>query len=601
MNSKPTRRAPGHTGKTPPASGRAPGAGHPPVGKKTTGIAGFDEITEGGLPDGRLTAVVGGPGAGKTVFATQTLVHRLQAFGEAGLFVTFEESAEDLKRNMAAFAWQIPWQDETRIAFIDARVPVSTIVTGAFDLSGLLSGLSALRDDIDARNIVFDGIDVLLSSLRDERLERQELARLEEWTRRAGLTAMMTVKSFGSSPRDQVRSDVLQYMTDCVVVVESGFTETTTCRSLRVAKYRGSGFAANPVPVVIGPEGFDVISCKGMRVSYPTFTDRVSTGVPRLDALLSGGYLRGSSVLISGSPGTSKTSLGANFMSAACGRGERALFVSFDESASQIVANMGSIGLELASCLEAGTLKMASLLSSGRSPEEHFVTIRNLVQEHAPSCLLIDPLSSLLKARYPFTDIISESLIDYAKARGITVLCTSLLDHVSGDQELSASNISTIADTWIHVSYLAHDGERNRALTIVKSRGTDHSNQVRELTMTSSGIDLIEVYAAEGQVLMGSARAQKEASLGREQRQAEADYQQRCIGLEWEIVELEATATAASRELALKREERSALESLKEARLIGEKGMATDRIHLRQTKEEARAIVVPVRRRRGAK
>ena len=281
-----------------------------PVAKNATGIAGFDEITGGGLPRNRLTAIVGGAGAGKTVFALQTIVNRLRNAGEPGIFVAFEEPVVRVRQNIASFDWNLADVSGNALRFLDANIPVDAVLGGAFDLSGLLSGLSLLKAETVATNIVFDGIDMLLSNLQDEHLERRELARLNEWVNDSEMSALITVKSFGTSERDRLRSDYVQFMTDCVVHLDTAWSATTTSRSLKIVKYRGSGFAANPVPVVIGPSGLDVVAFKGIRLNYPTFTERVSSGVARLDTLLTGGYLRGSSILISGSPGTSKTSLG---------------------------------------------------------------------------------------------------------------------------------------------------------------------------------------------------------------------------------------------------------------------------------------------------
>jgi circadian clock protein KaiC len=558
-----------------------------PVRKSPTGIRGFDEITGGGLPANRLTAVIGSAGAGKTVFALQVLVNRIKSAGDPCIFVTFEESIARLRSNAASFDWGVAALNETHFRFVDARIPADAVVSGAFDLSGLLAGLSHLVTEAGARSIVFDGIDMLLSSLRDERLERQELLRLDDWIRDAEISAIITVKSFGLGDRDQSRADFLQYMTDCVVILAGTFSQTAASRTLRVAKYRGSGFAASPVPVVISQRGFEVVVIKATRSNYPTFSDRVSSGIIRLDSLLSGGYLRGSSVLVSGSPGTSKTSLSASFVAAACARGEFEMFVSFDESGSQITANMKSIGIDLATPLKSGHLMFKSLLSAGDSPEGHFVAIRDLLEQHAPRCVVIDPISSLLKADYPFAGVICETLLDHAKSLGTTVLCTSLLGQVNGETELSASRVSTIADTWIHVSYVAHDGERNRALTIIKSRGTNHSNQVRELVLNSNGINLVDVYVAEGEVLMGSARAQKEADTRRLEALQEIEVKRRRLALEREGAELAARLRAATLELDGKRKEIEVFDASEESRLDMAHAAAVHRLDLRRSSDDA--------------
>jgi circadian clock protein KaiC len=552
------------------------------ISKVLTGITGFDEMSDGGLPRGRLTAIIGPAGAGKTVFALQTIINRLITLDEPCIFVTFEEPISGIRSNIAAFDWHTDVLDQGKFHFIDGRIPEQAVVTGAFDLNGLLAGLSARVEEAGARSIVFDGIDMLLSSLRDERLERQELLRLDAWIRKTEISAIVTVKAFGNGDRDQSRADFLQYMTDCLVVLVETVTTTGASRTIRIAKYRGSGFTANPMPVVIGRSGIEVVALKGSRIGYPTFVDRLSSGVPRLDALLNGGYLRGSSTLISGAPGTSKTSLAVSFIAAACARGSRALMVSFDENAAQIVANMTSIGIHLAPYIDAGLLTISSLLSAGRSPEEHFVEIRNLLKSGQPDCLVIDPISALLKADYPFSEMICENLLDAAKVRGITLLCTSLLNQASASSELSASQVSTIADTWLHVSYLVRDGERNRALTIVKSRGTGHSNQVRELLLGPTGIDLFDVYVAEGEVLMGSARAQKEAKTERLSVLEEIAAGRQLLGLERQLSEARAQVLAATLELGWKQREADLLTRAEKSRLEVDRVAAIERLTLRR-------------------
>jgi circadian clock protein KaiC len=523
------------------------------IAKTPTGIAGFDELSEGGIPTGAMTAIVGDPGSGKTAFALQTLVNGFRHRGERGVMVSFEEPKERIRHNFASFDWGFSEIGDDDIHIIDGRLPIDVVRSGVFDVSGLLSVLSGIIADAGARNFVFDGIDVLLSVLNDEALERQEIVRLGEWVRGSEVTALVTVKTFGASLREQQRSDFLQYMTDCTVTFQGFLSATAFSRTLRVAKYRGSSFAANPAPFIIGPSGIEVIGIAGARSNHPTFSERVSSGIARLDEKLAGGYPRGSCTLVSGAPGTSKTSLAASFAVAACQRGERALFVSFDESGSQIVTNMKSIGLDLGAHVHSGLLAMESLISGGRSPEEHYAAIRASMARQRPKFLVIDPLSALLKSDLPFAQVVCERILEQAKVEGITVLCTSLLEKANPADEISASHVSTIADTWLHVSFQALAGERNRALTIVKSRGTPHSNQVCELVLGSGGIQVVDVYSAEGDVLMGSARQQKIARDRRDQVEREMIERGERFELERNLAELGMLADKAAMDLEWKR------------------------------------------------
>jgi circadian clock protein KaiC len=551
------------------------------VGRKSTGIGGLDEITAGGLPEIGLTVVSGGPGAGKTVFAMQVAFNRLGRHGEAAIFVTFEEPEEQIRRDAASFAWRSGNVRRDQFHVVDGRLPVDVLVSGDFDLSALLARLSAMKDEVGATNIVFDGIDVLLSGLPDIKRERRELSRLDDWVREAELFAILTVKSEGSSERDRSRHDFIQYNARCVISLNVDLTRTSVMRSLRVVKYRGAGFAADPMPMVIRQTGIDVISFPGTRASHPTYDDRLSSGVARLDALLGGGYLRGSSILVSGAPGTSKTSLGASFLVNACESGKTALLVSFDESASQIMAHMRSIGLDLARHVQSGALMIESYQASNLSPVEHLVTLRALIMARTPDCLVIDPLSALQRRENPFSALVCELVFDLAKAHGITMLCSSLLERVSGYQDLAVSHVSTLADTWLQVSYLAHEGERHRALTIIKSRGTSHSNQVRELTLGPEGLDLVDVYSAGGQVLMGSARAERESQDRQNAVLAAIDQRHKRFVLDRSVADLESVARKAAEDLHWKRREVAVIEENERARLTTEEDTAVARVRLR--------------------
>jgi circadian clock protein KaiC len=476
---------------------------HPPLTKMLTGIRGFDEITDGGLPRGRTTLVMGGPGCGKTVFALQSLVNGAHGTKEAGVFVAFEESTRQIVANAATFGWDLPALIRKKLFFLDARLSPEVVKAGEFDLLGMLNLLAAKVDEIHATRIVFDGIDVLLGLLDDPIAERREIYRLRDWLLQKGLTGIITQKV--GSEVDH-RYGFLQFMVDCVVVLRHQVVNGSAFRNLRVMKYRGSGFSADEFPITLGQEGLRLTNRGPTELQYEVTDERISSGLPRLDVMLRGGYHRGSNVLISGAPGTAKSTLSGLFAAAACKRGERTLYVSFDEGAAQIVRNLRSVGIPLAPYQKSGVLKIYSTRTRGPNVEDQFGALRALVRAHQPRCLVIDPLSALsTKLTHLASADSAQQFLDFLKGEGITVVNTSLMDGLSTD-EATATGISTIADTWIHVSYVVQDGERNRALTIVKSRGTGHSNQVRELTLSNDGVSLTDVFVAQGKVLMGVAR-----------------------------------------------------------------------------------------------
>ncbi len=472
--------------------------------KVLTGIAGFDEITGGGLPRGRSTLVMGGPGCGKTVFALQSLVEGARRAKEAGIFVAFEEGTAQIVANAATFGWDLPGLTRKKLFFLDARLSPEVVKAGEFDLIGMLSILAAKAKEIDAKTIVFDGIDVLLALLDDPAAERREIYRIRDWLARTGLTGIITQK-FGGFEGD--RYTFLQFMVDCVIVLQHPVVDGSAFRNLRVKKYRGSGFAGDEFPITLTKDGLQLTNRGPTELRYKVTDERVSSGLPRLDNMLNGGYYRGSNVLISGAPGTAKSTTGqAASPPRPAERGERTLYVSFDEGADQIVRNLRSVGIKLAPHLKSGLLKIYSTRTRGPNIEDQFGDLRVKVREHNPRCLIVDPLSALsTKHEHLASADAAQYFLDSLKSAGITVVSTSLMDGLSTD-EATATGISTIADTWIHVSYIVQDGERNRALTIVKSRGTGHSNQVRELTLSDEGVSLTDVFVAQGKVLMGVAR-----------------------------------------------------------------------------------------------
>jgi circadian clock protein KaiC len=478
---------------------------HASVTKMLTGIEGFDEITAGGLPRGRTTLVMGGPGCGKTVFALQSLVNGARRAKEAGLFVAFEESTRQIISNAATFGWDLPALERKKLFFLDAQLSPDVVKAGEFDLIGMLALLAAKAEEIHAKRIVFDGIDVLLGLLDDPVAERREIYRIRDWLLETGLTAIITQKVGGLVGADQ-HYTYLQFMVDCVVVLRHEVVDGSVFRNLRVKKYRGSGFSGDEFPITLTNEGMQLTNRGPTELRYEVSDERISSGLPRLDNMLRGGYRSGSNVLISGAPGTAKSTLSALFAAAACRRGERTLYVSFNEAAVEIVRNLRSVGIRLAPHVKSGLLKMYSTRTRGPNIEDQFGELRAQVRAHRPRCLVIDPLSALsTKMAHLASADAAQQFLDFLKSEGITVVNTSLMDGLNTD-EATTTGISTTADTWIHVSYVVQDGERNRALTIVKARGIGHSNQVRELTLSDDGVSLTDVFAAQGKVLMGVAR-----------------------------------------------------------------------------------------------
>ena len=503
------------------------------LNKTRTGIRGLDEITNGGLPQGRCTLLAGGPGCGKTVLALQVLVNGAKN-GEPGIFVAFEEDASRIVVNAATFGWDLPDLQNKELFFLDGKPRPEDIWAGAFDLSGLLAMLKAKADQINAKRIVFDSIDVLLSLLDNPQAERRELFRLNDWLVSNGMTGIVTCKNNDSGLSGLDYKDFMQYMVDCVINLTHEMDDRVAHRSLRVVKYRGSGFYSGEVTLLLGEQGAEIIAFPESSHDQVASTERISSGVPRLDSMLGGGYYRGSAVLLSGAPGTSKTTLCGIFILAACQRGEPCLYVSFDESVSEIVRNLKSVNIDLEQYIISGLLHIQSIRSGLAGTEEHVGTLRKLLEAHQPRCFVIDPLSAIVHSEGDTRRRMPEKMLTLTKASGITLLCTSLLGN-GGDSlnEETGIQISAVADTWIHISYSILSGERNRALSIIKSRGSEHSNQVRELIIDAQGITLADVYQANGEVLMGTARWQKEqAEIAAEQLLlANVEYKRRVIEL----------------------------------------------------------------------
>ncbi len=532
--------------------------------KALTGIEGFDEITHGGLPRGRTTLLEGGPGSGKTLFALRFLVHGAQDCNEPGIFVAFEETSKRIVANAESFGWKLEELQRKKIFFLDAQPTPDLIQSGSFDLGGMLAALGAQAKAMGARRIVFDAIDIVLALLPDAAAKRREIHRLHEWLLASGLTGLITAKSGGDDATSisQQPFGFMQFMVDCAVVLNHRVELGVSQRNLRVQKYRGSNFDENEAPFVIGNGGFDVAISRMLgRVDTTVTNERVTSGVARLDTMLGGGYYRGASVLITGFPGTAKTTLSGAFAEAACKRGERTMFIGFDSDGTEVIRNLSSVGIRLDRFAKSGILSMISARTITGSAETLLVRIKALARAHKARCLVIDPVSTLSKAGNELTAHgVAERLIDWSKSDGITLVCTSLLDEMHGQTQTGTPlQISTLADTWIHLNYLVQAGERNRGLSIVKSRGTAHSNQVRELILSDAGVTLADIYTAGGEVLMGALRWEKESAELVANEVAEVAGKLKLVTLDAEEAVLEVRAKSLQTELVAKQVEKTLL------------------------------------------
>jgi circadian clock protein KaiC len=483
-----------------------------------TGDAGFDAVLCGGFPSERTTAIVGGPGCGKTVLAMQFLIAGYTLYGEPGLIISFEESPEALRRNWTGMRLSLDDVLDEGVHIIDGRIPNDVVETGNFDLGGLLYALTALVEKHRIQRLAIDGIDALFSLGQNAPNRRRELLRLLEWLAQSHVTGLLTMKSDDESTASGVPKafSFTDFAADGIVQLRSKMLHELARRALRVVKLRGTEYLAGDHPYTISKRGFRVLTSPG-RTNMDTtrsLMTRLSTGVERLDRMLAGGYRAGTVTLISGLPGTSKTTLAAEFLWAGCKAGERVQFIGFDEPSNQMICDAGTIGIHLEPYVTSGLMRADSFAAGSAIADDHYLAIEALIEDHQPERVVVDPISALVKAGGPdIADIVSERLAILFKSRGITAVLTAVSDSSAGEIEGSSTRISTIADTWIHLSFAAQHGERNRTLTVVKSRGTPHSNQTREVLIGDVGFTLADVFTGGSEVLLGTARLRHEQDM----------------------------------------------------------------------------------------
>jgi circadian clock protein KaiC len=519
--------------------------------KSLTGIRGLDEITGGGLPAGRPTLVCGGAGCGKTLLAMEFLVHGASEYGEPGVFMAFEETAEELTENVASLGFDLKALIARKLLLID-YVQIERYEfeeTGEYDLEGLFLRLGHAIDTIKAKRVVLDTIEGLFARLSNQAVVREALHRLFRWLKEKGVTVIMTGER-GEGPL--TRYGLEEYVSDCVISLDHRVLDQATTRRIRVVKYRGATHGTNEYPFLIDRDGISIWPVTSVQLEHQTSDERIPTGIERLDAMLGGpGYYRGSSILLSGMAGTGKTSVAATLADATCRRGERCQFFSFEESPSQIMRNMNTIGLDLQQWVKKGRLQFQTVRPFYYGLEMHLARIIRFITEFEPQVVIVDQMSGLettgtaleLKAAMM-------RLIDFLKMKGITAMYTDLTTDGSS-VALTDTAISSLVDTWLILRDLELNGERNRGLHILKSRGMAHSNQVREFIMSNRGIELKDVYIGPSGMLTGSARVAQEAreraqqvSRNEEMERQQLELKRKHDALEGQIAALRAEFSA---------------------------------------------------------
>jgi len=479
--------------------------------KCLTGIKGLDEITKGGLPRGRPTLICGSAGCGKTLFAMEFLMRGAMDYGEPGVFMTFEETPEDLAKNFISLGFDLhDMMTRGLIATDHVYIERSEVEeTGEYDLEGLFIRLGNAIDSIGAKRVVLDTIEALFSGLSNAAILRAELRRLFHWLKDRGVTAVVTGER---GDKLLTRYGLEEYVADCVILLDFRIDEQISTRRLRIIKYRGSSHGSDEYPFLIDESGLSILPITSLGLDYTVSTERIATGIPKLDTMLDGkGFYRGSTILVSGTAGTGKTSMSATFADAACRRGERCLYCAFEESPSQIIRNMRSISIDLARWVKKGLLKFHSARPSLYGLEMHLLTFHKEIDKFNPQVFIIDPISNLSAAGTESeVKSILTRLIDYLKMKNISAFLTDLT-HFTGALEHTSEEISSLIDTWLLLRDIELNGERNRGLYILKSRGMAHSNQIQEFLLTNQGIELIDIYTGSGEVLTGSARAAQDA------------------------------------------------------------------------------------------
>jgi circadian clock protein KaiC len=531
--------------------------------KSPTGIPGLDEITGGGLPEGRPTIVCGGPGCGKTMLGIEFLVRGATMFDEPGVHMAFEETPQELTENVASLGFNLADLSSQNKLYLEyVHIERGEIQeSGEYDLEGLFIRLGHAIDSIGAKRVVLDTLEALFSGFSNQGILRAEIRRLFRWLKDKGVTTVITAERGDGA---LTRYGLEEYVSDCVILLDHRVTEQRTIRRLRIVKYRGTVHGTDEYPFLIDERGISVVPITSFGLDHQGSNERISTGIADLDELLEGkGYYRGSTVLVSGVAGSGKTSMAAHFAAATCRRGERCLYLAFEESPAQVTRNMRSIGIDLESLMKQGLLQFRASRPTQHGLEMHLLEIHKVVEQFNPSVVIVDPITNLISTgdENEVKSMLMR-LIDFLKHRQITALFTSLTA-AGSPAEQTEVGISSLIDTWILFREIEAEGERNRGLYVVKSRGMAHSNQIREFMLTANGVKLVPPYLGMGTVLTGSARLVQEAREREEALARNQETERRKAELERKRERVEAQIAALRNQLA--EEEEEIRHALKEA------------------------------------
>ena len=526
---------------------KRPASGPMPLKKCPTGILGLDEITGGGLPKGRTTIVCGGPGCGKTMLGVEFLVRGAMKFNEPGVLMAFEETPREIATNVASLGFDIQALARRKKLYLDflSLEPSEIKESGHYDLEGLFIRLQGAIAAVGAKRVMFDTLEALFSGFSNPQILRAEFRRLFRWLKDRGLTAIVTAER---GEGNLTRYGLEEYVSDCVILLDHRVKNQISERRLRIVKYRGTSHGADEYPFLIDECGMSILPLSALQLQHQVWNERVSSGIPDLDKMLEGqGYYRGTSILVTGTAGSGKTSVSAAFIDAACRRGERCLVIHFEESRDQVARNMKSIGLNLNRWARNGLLTHEAWRPTQFGIEMHLLRIHKLIEKHKPQCVVIDPITNLMHGSGD-KEVYSMMmrLMDFLKNSGITAIFVSL---TAGGSKLESSTVgvSSLADTWILLRDVESDGERNRCIYVLKSRGMAHSNQLREFVITAKGIKLIAPYIGPGGVLTGTSRMNQEAKekFAAWQRDFEISRKQREVSRKRRALEAQAASLQA--------------------------------------------------------